>query len=181
VERLAGLRIEAVSETDLASASEILVEAARWLMARGEPLWKPEDLVPQRLRGEAEAGFLHLGWLEGEPVATIVRQWNDPLFWPEMTADDSVFIHRLAVRREVAGTGVAPALVAWAEQQGLEAGRQWLRLDCSAEHAGLSRYYENAGFELHSERELGEFRILRYQKALRVDSPGWPASLPNPR
>jgi GNAT superfamily N-acetyltransferase len=181
VSALADLRVERAGAAELRVASEVLVEAARWLIDRGQPLWKPEDLVPDRLRAEAEGGLLFVAWQGGEAVGTIVRQWEDRLFWPELTADDSVFIHRLAVRRAFAGTGVAAALLAWAEEQGRDAGREWLRLDCSAEHPGLASYYEGAGFERHSERRLGGFRFLRYQKALRVDSRGWTASPPNVR
>jgi hypothetical protein len=120
VSAFADLRIERAGEDELGVASEVLVEAARWLIDRGQALWKPEDLVPDRLRAEAE-------------------------------------------------------------EQGRDAGREWLRLDCSAEHPGLASYYEAAGFERHSEGRLGGFRFLRYQKALRVDSRGWTASPPNAR
>ena len=100
----------------------------------------------------------------GEAVATVVLQWEDEVFWPDVLAGESAFVHRLAVRRRVAGTGVAAALLAWAERRAQDAGRSWLRLDCSAEHPGLCRYYERAGFERHSERSVGPFRVVRYQK-----------------
>lgn len=157
---------------DLPVASEILVEAARWLISRGEPLWRPDDLSPDRLRPDLELGRLHLGRLRGEAVGTICLQDEDELFWPEARPGASLFFHRLAVRRRVAGTGVGAALVAFAEARARRLGRRWLRLDCSARHPGLARYYERLGFELHSEGRLGAWHFLRYQKALRVDSPG---------
>ena len=154
-------------ESDLEVASEILTEAARWLIERGDPLWQPNELVPERLRAQAEDGTLHLGLLHREPVATLVLQWQDRIFWPDLPPGESAFLHRLAVRRRVAGKGVARALIAWAEEQALAAGRSFLRLDCSASHPGLGRYYEVAGFQRHSEGTLGAFPFLRYQKRLR--------------
>ena len=41
-------------------ASEILTEAACWLIERGEPLWQPEDLRAELLRPLVETGSLHL-------------------------------------------------------------------------------------------------------------------------
>ena len=154
-------------EPDLEIASEILSEAASWLIGRGEPLWHPDEFVPERLRAQVEDGTLHLGLLHREPVATLVLQWEDRLLWPDLPLGESAFIHRLAVRRRIAGTGVARALISWAEEQAVAAGRSFLRLDCSADHPGLALYYERAGFERHSEGALGPFTFLRYQKRLR--------------
>ena len=161
---LRGLEIVQADESNLEAASEILIEAARWLLSRGDPLWQPEDLSAQALRPQALDGTLHLGRLRGEPVATIVLQFEDRLFWPDEARADAAFFHRLAVRRRVAGSGVAPALIAWAEQRAREAGRSWLRLDCSARHPGLAAYYEGLGFERHSEGRIGPWSFLRYQK-----------------
>jgi GNAT superfamily N-acetyltransferase len=163
----AALEVAPAAESDLEVASAILSEAAGWLIERGDPLWRLDDLVPDRLRAEVEAGTLHLGRLDGEPVATLVLQWQDRLFWPDLPSGKSAFIHRLAVRRRVAGSGVAAAMIAWAEEQALAAGRGFLRLDCSAEHPGLGRYYEAAGFERHSEATVAGYSVLRYQKRLR--------------
>lgn len=165
------LEVALAGERDLAEFSAILCEAARWLIERGEPLWDPDDLVPERLRDEQRAGVLWLARLDGEPVGTLALRWQDRLFWPDAPDGESAFLHRLAVRRRVAGRGVAPALVAWAEARAREASRRWLRLDCSADHPGLARYYEGLGFQRHSRGTLGRFQFLRYQKALRVDSP----------
>ena len=149
-------------------ASEILTEAACWLIERGEPLWRPEDLRAELLRPLVETGSLHLARDGDETVGTIVLQWDDRLFWPDLPAAESAFIHRLAVRRRWAGSGVAAAVMDWAALRAREAGRSWLRLDCSARHEGLARYYEAAGFERHSSGKLADgYPFLRYQKRLR--------------
>ena len=164
-----GLSVVRADSQSLEVASEILTEAARWLIERGQPLWKPEDLTPERLAPEARAGVLYLGHLADKAVATIKLQHEDQVFWPDAAPGDSAFVHRLAVRRRVAGTGVAEALLAWAMSRARSDGRRWLRLDCSADHPGLARYYEGQGFERHSKGSLGRWRFLRYQKRLSVD------------
>jgi GNAT superfamily N-acetyltransferase len=162
-------RVEIIvaGRSDLAVASSILTEAAEWLRRRGDPLWQPHELVPERLLPQVENRTLHIGRVGDEPVATIVFQWRDRLFWPDDPPGEAAYVHRLAVQRRVAGTGVAAACLSWAEKRSRDAGRSWLRLDCSADHPGLCRYYEAAGFARHSAGTLGASRFVRYQKRLR--------------
>ena len=164
-----GLRIAPVEPATLEIASGVLVEAARWLIDRGQPLWRPEDLVAERLVEEVEEGTLHLAWLGDEPAGTVSLEWRDPVFWPELREDDSAFVHRLAVRRHFAGSGVAPALLDWAAGRARAEGRRWLRLDCS-DREGLVGYYASHGFERHSVGRLGDFSFVRFQRDLGVES-----------
>lgn len=159
-------RVAPASRADLAAASSILVEAAEWAIARGEPLWDPKDLTPERLGRDVEAGSLHLAWLADRPVGTIAVSREDPLFWPDVPAGESLFVHRLAVRRAVAGRGVALAMLDWARMQGRSAGLRWLRLDCSAAHPGLVAYYEGLGFLRCGERVIAEFRNALFQQEI---------------
>lgn len=162
------LEIRPAQERDLTDASAILVEAAEWLIALGKPLWRPEDLAPERIRSGVDDGSLHLGWHGDVAVGTIAFSFEDPVFWPEAVRGESAFVHRLAVRRQVAGGIVAPALLDWACAKAHLAGRQWLRLDCSSAHEGLVRYYERAGFERCGEQELGGYRVVLFQRPLEV-------------
>jgi GNAT superfamily N-acetyltransferase len=151
------IKITRVTESELPVASSVLTEAARWLIDRGEPLWEPADLVPERLRGGIADGSLHLVRQAGEPVGTIALQWEDPTFWPDAAPGESAFVHRLAVRRSVAGTGVAGAMLTWAQECAASAGCRWLRLDCSARHERLCAYYRDAGFQPCGTREIGSY------------------------
>jgi GNAT superfamily N-acetyltransferase len=92
---------------------------------------------------------------------------SDPEFWPEEPPEDSTFIHRLAVRRQYAGTGVSSALIDWAVERTRSLGRHYLRLDCDALRPRLREFYERHGFVFHSEIEVGPYRVTRYEH--RVD------------
>lgn len=160
------LEIRRATPEQAALASAILTEAAAWLIGRGEKLWEPEWLTPEKLRPVAERGELYLAWLEGEPVGTITLQWEDEPFWPDVPAGESAFFHKLAVRRGVAGHGVSRALVGWALEQARAAGKRYLRMDCAAERPKLRAFYESLGFEYHSDWWLGSFHAARYQLEL---------------
>jgi GNAT superfamily N-acetyltransferase len=95
-------------------------------------------------------------------------QLTDPHIWPDVAPDESMFLHRLAVRRTHAGTGVSSALLSWAVQRGRIMGRQYLRLDCDAGRPRLRAVYEHFGFHHHSDRQVGPYLVVRYE--LRLSS-----------
>jgi GNAT superfamily N-acetyltransferase len=128
-ESAASIEITRAKPGEEATASAIVQEAERWLAGSGRAMWGPEDWAPDTLRAFAAAGELYLARLNGEPVGTLVLQWEDPVNWPEVTEGDSAFVHRLAVKRAVAGTGVSHALLEYAKRVAQQAGRKYLRLE----------------------------------------------------
>jgi GNAT superfamily N-acetyltransferase len=145
------------------TVSSILQEAANWLIGRGTPLWKTDELAPERLQAEVAAGLFWLAESDGEPVGCVRFQTQDEVFWPDVPADESAFIHRFAVRREFAGGTVSRALIEWAKAHAVALGRKYLRLDCEAKTRKLCQVYEKTGFRKHSERQVGPYRVARYE------------------
>jgi len=157
------LRIVQATPADVQVASSILQEAARWLVDTGREMWYPYELTPEQLSPPAEAGELYLAKLDGVPVGTMIFQWDDQLFWPDVPAGESAFFHRLAVRRSVAGQGVSTAMIEWAKAMAAKAGKKYLRLDTDAIRPKLCAIYESFGFNLHSTRQMGRFSVARYE------------------
>ena len=157
-------------------AGRILVEAAEWQAARGLQGWNPALFTPEWLERHAAAGELFLARLRGEPAATMLLQDEDPLFWPDAPAGESLFLHKLAVSRAFAGRGVALEMIGFAAREAARRGRAYLRLDCARREA-LARLYEGAGFVRRGERVIerrdesrpGRFEAYLYE--LRV-APG---------
>jgi GNAT superfamily N-acetyltransferase len=80
-------------------------------------------------------------------VGTVTLQWDDARFWGEAGSDGRAgYVHRLAVRRTHAGTGLGALLLSWAADEVLAAGRSRLRLDVVSHNRPLRRYYESVGF-----------------------------------
>jgi GNAT superfamily N-acetyltransferase len=99
-------------------------------------------------------------------LALRVRQLDDQLFWPELTDGQSAFVHRLAVRRRFAGTGVSLALLSWSVEHARRLGKLCLRLDCDHQRTKLRSVYERFGFRLHSYRQVGPYYVARYEYPL---------------
>ena len=152
------------------SAAAILTEAAEWLVDRGIPLWPPHEISVERLGPLAECGELYLAFTEGQAVGTMILQEEDSLFWPDEPMGESLFLHKLAIRRAVAGTGVAQALIEGAADEAARRGKRYLRLDCDANRPPLRRFYEAANFTLHNVRSMGRWQAACYQRTIPTEN-----------
>lgn len=161
------IRFARADEASLVSS--ILQEAAEWLLSRGEPLWRQDELAVPAVRTDVAAGHYLVALVAGEALGVARFTETDALFWPDAAPDEASYIHRLAVRRSHGGRGIPPAILDWAGNKAAEAGRRYLRLDCDAARHRLRAYYERLGFAFHSERTVGPYRVARYEK--RVNSP----------
>jgi GNAT superfamily N-acetyltransferase len=155
---------------DTPALVETLTEAANWVEQLDRSImWVEGELEEHRVRAEAEAGLFVVAEADGEVVGAMRFQLEDRLFWPDLDARDSVFIHRLAVRRSHAGRGLSTALMQWAVDRARALGKRHLRLDCDADRARLRALYEKFGFRLHSYRQVGAYYVSRYE--LQIPQP----------
>ena len=155
-----------MTAAELPVFSGVLQGVARELAARGVGLWAPEKLTPGELLRAYRIDELRLGWLDEQPVATMVLQGRDRLFWPELTGDDTLFVHKVAVDRAFAGRGLAATLLNAARDEALARGKLFLRLDTAADRPKLRALYEGYGFSPVDERVVGRFTVARYELAL---------------
>lgn len=149
---------------EIATISGILTEAADWLRARGEPLWTPEELAPSAIAADVRAGLYVLASVRGHGVGVVRVADEDPLFWPDATPSEALYIHRLAVRRAHSGGSISRSLVDWVGAHARALGRAYVRLDCEAHRRRLRALYERYGFVFHGERTVGAHRVARYQR-----------------
>jgi GNAT superfamily N-acetyltransferase len=157
------LDIRAAALAEVTLVSEILTEAAVWIHERGMPLWAPDELSASRVAPDVQAGVYFLAWSGPAAVGTVRLTASDPVFWPEAAPGEALYLHRLAVRRAVAGGLVSSGLLRWAVGHAAGRGVRALRLDCEASRPSLRRVYERFGFSFHSERAVGPFVVARYE------------------
>ena len=155
--------IRQASLPDAEVVADILKEAARWLEQTGMPLWRANELETERIVADAGAGLFFLAEYSGESAGTMKFQLDDSVFWPDASQQDAAYIHRLAVRRRYAGTGLSAVLLAWAAERTHQLGRRYLRLDCEASRPRLRAIYEHFGFRYHSDRQVGPYLVSRYE------------------
>jgi GNAT superfamily N-acetyltransferase len=157
------LQIRQATTQDAEVVSEILREAAQWQEHAGMPLWREEHIGVAHILDDVRAGIFFLAEYPGESAGTMKFQLEDPLFWPEACEGEAAYVHRLAVRRRYAGTGVSTTLLRWAVERTRALGRPYLRLDCAAARLKLRAIYERFGFLHHSYGQIGAYYVARYE------------------
>lgn len=160
------LRITQAQREDMPDVRAILCEAAAWLASSGKAMWQEADFAETRIAPAVDAGEYWLAYQGDQAIGLLRFQLHDPWFWPEITDDSSAFVHRLAVRRLAAGTGVSVALLDFARTRAIALGKTFLRLDCVADRAHLRRFYETYGFRFHSLFRLEQWQLARYELCL---------------
>jgi GNAT superfamily N-acetyltransferase len=148
---------------DAEVVSDILKEAARWLEEAGMPMWQENDVDIMRIVPDVHAGLFYIAEYSGDPAGTMKFQPDDSVVWPDARPQEAAYVHRLAVRRRYAGTGLSTALLRWAVERTQALGRTYLRLDCHALRPRLRAIYEEFGFRYHSDRQVGPYHLARYE------------------
>jgi GNAT superfamily N-acetyltransferase len=148
---------------DAGVVSDVLKEAARWLNELGMPLWREDELESGRIAADVAEGLFFIAESSRDAAGTVRFQLEDPIFWPDVPLGEAAFIHRLAVRRRYAGSGLSTALLRWAVERTRRLGRRYLRLDCEASRPRLRSIYETFGFRHRDNRQAGSYFVSRYE------------------
>ncbi len=148
---------------DWGPASEILMDVVRRLNERGEPLWTEEQVSVEGLKSSYRIDESFIAHQKNKPIGCMFLLESDPHFWPEIDDHSSLFLHKLAVLRELQGEGVGNQMLEWASEYAKRQGKSWLRLDCEGSRPKLRQIYETFGFRLVDRKPLGEFDSARYE------------------
>ncbi len=140
------IRIRQARPEDIPVVEDILLDAAAWMDRTGNPQWTREQVSWERLRQSYPIDAFRIAETEGQPAGCIALLAQDPLFWPELPENASLFLHKLAVKRVFAGQGVSDALLAYAQRESVRRGIGALRLDCRADRPKVRALYERHGF-----------------------------------
>jgi GNAT superfamily N-acetyltransferase len=157
------LRIRQATPLEAEVVADILNEAARWLIQKGKPLWQEDELALERNRPDVMAGLFFLAEWSGDFAGTMKFQLDDAVTWPDAPQQDAAYVHRLAVRRRYAGTGLSTMLLRWAVERTRALDRRYLRLDCDAWRVRLRTIYGQFGFRYDSDRQVGRHFVARYE------------------
>jgi GNAT superfamily N-acetyltransferase len=162
--------ISKANETDANTVSSILTEAAEWLDSIGQSLWETNELKPDCIVDDIREGLYYLCWSDRGEIGTFKFQLEDKTIWPDVSQDESAFIHRIAIKRAFAGKGVSAAIINWAKTHAKDIGKKFLRIDCEL-RPKLCRIYEKQGFVKHSEKTVGPWHVARYEYDLQFCEP----------
>ena len=162
--KVAEFSVEEVRAEACAELTQVLQSSARAFAERGQPVWPLASLEPDVLQATYPYAEMFLGFQDGGAVAGMVLLEDDPLFWPDVRSDESLFLHKLAVVPALQGSGVASKMLAFAATRARACGKRYLRLDTAAERPKLLTFYERHDFRLVGERTIGGFYAVLYEQ-----------------
>lgn len=146
--------ISPATNDDIPAIRELQDEAVQWLADIGESQWQSThastDTTSDRsLNAAIKRGEVFLLREDtGAIAATItIDDYADPEFWtPEDHPEQALYIHRMIVKRDRAGSDLGAQLVDFAAQRAAALGKKCLRLDAWKTNSRLHDYYINRGF-----------------------------------
>jgi GNAT superfamily N-acetyltransferase len=160
------LTVAQAAPEDLEAILAIGDDVDAWLLARGITPGVPPRPMREIVADRIACGAQYLARVRGEPAGNIVLEWVDDGVWSDLPGD-ACYVHGFAVSRAHAGIGIA--MLRGAERFAAERGKRLLRLDCTAENAGLRAYYARAGFTDRGVMALAHRNAARYEKDVGPD------------
>ncbi|TDQ42866.1 GNAT family N-acetyltransferase [Aureibacillus halotolerans] len=161
------ITVERVTHTNLEIFCSILLEAVQWLNDEDKAMWTIEDVSKGHILKQYALEEMYIGFVQGTPAATIVLQEIDRFFWPNESKGDSLFLHKLCVRRQFSGQGLASCMIDFAKNEARKQNKAFLRLDCAADRPALCAFYEANGFKkVREQRVFDRFDTAFYEYSL---------------
>ncbi|MGF9695390.1 GNAT family N-acetyltransferase [Paenibacillus sp. MABNR03] len=139
---------------DTEEVLSLLVETAEWLRSQGSSQWSA------LLKGEDShdtAGAIRRGdvfvFKKDSKVAGMVILLQQPSAWDRQLwgtqaneEDGAVYVHRLAIRRKYARTGLGRDILAWSSSGIRFENKHVVRLDCVGDNERLNEFYPRNGY-----------------------------------
>ena len=157
------LEVREARTEDLDAVLSILENAAQWMVRQRLSGWMPGAFSRRRIAEIIVRGEIYLALLGGQIFGTFALQWTDDETWGR-GEDDAGYVHGLAVHRNFSGRGLGRELLRWTETRVAQSGRQYLRLDCTAENDALNAYYQRAGFDYRGRTTVRGLEVSLYEK-----------------
>ena len=156
--------IEIVPANDVRIIEDILLDAAQWLNSIGKPLWREEEVKWTHLSKTFSLSDFYIALYDRIPAACMAVIDHDPFLWPDVAKGQSLFVHKLAVKRFAAGKGLSGAMLNYAKALCRNKKISMLRLDCHSLMPKLRAVYERNGFTCVAEKFMFEkYHIAFYE------------------
>lgn len=142
-------------QEDTEEVMSLLVEIAEWLKSRGSTQWggllDGDDSHDTIGAIQRENVFV---FKYGQEIAGLVMLLRKPSHWDVQLWEDkahdtdgAVYLHRLAVRRKYANTGLGRSILNWCTTGVRFVDKQLMRLDCVNDNDTLHSFYTGNGYK----------------------------------
>ena len=152
------------------SMLELFLQAANWLKALGLRQWRHflDGYGHDDIMASINTGTALLIVRDEEVIGTVTVQLTpdewDTHIWRDQDLEDSVFLHRLVLKRSETGKELGRIILKWIESN-LEypINKKFIKLDCVGDNSKLNQYYISNEYSFLGATEDGH---SKYQKEI---------------
>lgn len=150
---------------DIPIIEEILLDAVGWLSKSGlQNQWNESNVKWSVLSKSYKINDFYISYQNGLPTACMALTDYDPTYWPNVPKGESLYLHKVAVKRAFAGKGSSKELIDFAKKLALNNCIYTIRFNCNQHRNKLREVYEKEGFICVEEKTFFE----KYDTALYV-------------
>lgn len=133
---------------DIPFIEKILYDAVVWMDANNiSNLWNYDNIKWENLSKNYKIEDFCIAIYDNVPVGCVAITDVDATYWPDIKKGTSLYLHKLAVKREARGKGISKELIDYVKQKAYCQNINSIRLDCNAKRGKLRMVYENQGFQ----------------------------------
>ena len=140
------MTIRRAAEADIPAIEEILADAVRWMDENGLHRWEMRNVTWAALSRYDQAHDFYIACEGVTPAACMAVVDDDSSFWPDIPKGESLFLHKVAVKRAFAGRGISKQLIDFAKEIACTRGIRAIRLDCHQDRNKVRALYERKAF-----------------------------------
>ncbi len=163
------LYLQKVEKQDAVEVISILRKSAEWMLSKGivqRPLdWL--DSIESELILSVKSGNFYFPIYHGEPVGVVEVLTAPEKIW-KYDSSPSIYLHKLAIKRENAGSGVGVSVIKLLTSWASKNKKRYVRLDCVASNIKLRNYYESNDFKLKGIESNELVELALYEKQTKI-------------
>lgn len=149
------IHAEQAVTADTSAVMSLLRDTAIWLQSKGSTQWS-QLLEGHDVHGMADSiqnGDVFLfKQKDSDTLAAVVMLLQQPSAWDRelwddaTVVEDAIYLHRLALNRSEAGSGLGSKVMRWVENNISFPGKSRIRLDCIVGNEKLYHLYSQLGY-----------------------------------
>ena len=135
--------IKQADEYDIEIIEEILLDEVNWMTKVGlQNQWNESNIKWPILSKSYNINNFYIAYQNGLPCACMALTDYDPTYWPSVPKGESLFLHKVAVKRTLAGKGLLKELIDYAKHLAIIYYIKDIRLNCNQHRNKLRGLYE---------------------------------------
>lgn len=139
-------KVENATIADLPFICELFEQAIAFQKSRNYTGWNNYDA--DFIKSDIEQGFLFKIIMNQDIICIFSVCFTDPLIWRESEKGDAIYLHRIILNREFAGSRAFEKVLAWAHGYANQKGLRFIRMDTWADNLKIIGYYKSYGFSV---------------------------------